>query len=114
MSWKFWQNRLPQGTKAPRLKEIPGPVGKYLIVTLGKDPDWVWSLKAVVQPREGRRDCFDVRVLDAVQAVQKKVIITGYSSLDEQPELILFEGWFDKPNMKVMEMEEKNISTLAT
>ena len=99
--------------KVYRLKEIPEPVGRYLVVKLGKDPDWVWTLKGLVQPREGRRGCFDVRVVDAAHAVQKKVIISGYASLDEHPELILFEGWYDKVNNMVMECTEKNISPLS-
>lgn len=112
MNWLFWQSRSNSGTNTFRLKEIPEPVGRYLVVKLGKDPDWVWTLKGVVQPREGRRGCFDVRVLDAAQALQKKAIISGYSSLDEHPDLILFEGWFDRIRKTVMELREISIPPL--
>lgn len=109
MSWKFWEKKADAeastGTKAaklPRPKELPFPVGKHLVVALGHDPDWVWGLKAVVRPREGGgKDAFDVRVFSDNDAVMKKVTVKNYHSLDDQGDLILFDGWFDKKTMEV-------------
>ncbi len=56
MAWKFWKRKREgeEATKArklPRPTNIPEPVGRYLVVNLGGEPDWVWRLKSVVRPR---------------------------------------------------------------
>ncbi|MFH1169496.1 MAG: hypothetical protein V1691_02255, partial [Chloroflexota bacterium] len=37
--------------KLPGPKEIPEMVGRYVVVNLKKEPDWVWSLRSVQRPR---------------------------------------------------------------
>ena len=108
MSWKFWEKKVeavaPAGTKAEKLpgpKEIPYPVGKHLVVSMGQDPDWVWQLKGVVRHRPESKDAFDVRVFSDSDAAMKKVPVKNYNSLDAHADLILFEGWFDKKSMDV-------------
>ena len=102
MSWKFWEkkgNGSPH--KLPGPKDIPYPVGRYLVVDKGQDPDWVWGLQGVVLPKEGTKDVFYVRVFSANDASMKKISVKNYHSLDEHPELVLFHGWFDKKTMEV-------------
>lgn len=113
MNWKFWKNNsVTEDTtqvKAPKLpgpKDIPEPVGRDLIVKLGKDPDWVWSLKSVLRQRQGEKDAYDVRVYNAYDASSKKVTVANFNSLDAHPELILFEGWFNK-KFRDVHIEEK-------
>ncbi|MDP2646997.1 MAG: hypothetical protein Q8P24_18830 [Desulfobacterales bacterium] len=107
MNWKIWQKKTddkPQETKIVKLhrpKGIPEPVGRFLVVYLKKDPDWVWKLMSVVRPRGAAKHAFDVRVFDENQTRSKKVDIRDYNSFDAHPELILFEGWYDKQSMKV-------------
>jgi len=115
MMWGFWKKELGKGEqskapmqKLPKPKSIPEPVGRYLVVNLGKNPDWVWHLKGVVRSRQESKDSYDVRVFDEAKAGQARVIVRDYTSLDEHPELILYEGWFDKRSMKV-EIEEKKM-----
>ena len=102
MSWKFWEKK-EEGAphKLPGPKEIPYPVGRNLVVEKGQDPDWVWALLGVVLPREGSKDAFDVRVFSANDAAVRKVSVKNYHSLDDHPELILFQGWFNKKTMEV-------------
>ena len=95
----FWK-------RGPKLKGIPELVGRHLAADLKKSPDWVWKLKGVVRQRGEGKDTFDVRVFDEAEVAAKKVTITDYASLDEHPELILYEGWFNKKSMQV-EIEEK-------
>jgi hypothetical protein len=101
MFWNKWikKNR-PSTPQRPKLKppaELPQPVGQYLVVNLGKDPDWVWELKAVVKPIEGdKKSARHFRVYDPVQAARQWVKIIDYHTLDEYPELILYEGNFDR------------------
>jgi hypothetical protein len=102
MSWNFWKKKSataePSQTKQeklPKPKDIPEPVGRYLVVDLGKDPDWVWQLRSVVRAQE-EKSRYDVRVFEESQTRSKGVRVQDYTSFDEHPELILFEGWYDK------------------
>ncbi len=110
---KFWERRPgkeePSAAKPEKLhgpREIPEEVGRYLVVKLNKNPDWVWRQKAVVRQREGRKGCYNFRVFDHVGAEAKKISIRDYTSLDEHPELVLYEGWFDK-NTHIAQVEER-------
>ena len=86
--------------KLPGPKDIPEVVGRHLVVSLKQNPDWVWKLRAVLRERN-TKDTFDFRVFDGVQTAAKKAAIKDYTSLDQYPELILFQGWFDKKGMQV-------------
>jgi len=113
MFWKSWKRGVgpqePTGRKAEKLpgpKDIPEVVGRHLVVRLNKNPDWVWNLRAVVRPREDSKSAFDVRVFEASEVAARKVHVKDFTSFDEHPELILFEGRFDKKSMEV-HVEEK-------
>lgn len=106
MSWQFWkkadaEGAAEKGGKLPKPKDINGIVGRKLVVDFSKDPDWVWSLKSVERPKTNEKSAFDVRVFNGNQALSKRVPIKDYNSLDDHPELILFEGWYDKRTAKV-------------
>jgi hypothetical protein len=98
MKLKFWQ-RQTADAKAPRPskpREIPDAIGRYLVVTLKHEPDWVWQLMFVSRQRNESAGGSDIVIYDPQQANQLGVHVTGYHSLAQQPSLILFEGWFDK------------------
>ncbi len=101
MFWNKWfkKNVLDPSQKS-RLKppiHLPHQVGRYLVVNLGKDPDWVWELKAVVTPVEGgKKSVRRFRVYDPVQSARQWIKISNYHSLDAYPGLVLYEGEFDK------------------
>jgi hypothetical protein len=91
MFWKKDKNALP-GPKG-----VPNPVGRDIVTKLGGNPEQVWNnFKAVIRPKEGGKDTFEVRVFDGAQAGSKKISVKDYNSLTEHPELILYEGWFNK------------------
>lgn len=96
----------PKAEKLPGPRDIPEPVARYLIVNQKKSPDWVWRLKAVVRKRPSGKNAFDVLVFDDAEAIAQKVKVRDYTSLDNQPDLILYKGWFDKDSKQV-ELEEK-------
>jgi hypothetical protein len=113
MFWKFWKKQRVTGTetkveKLPGPKEIPELAGRFLVNTKKKDPDWVWKLKSVVRKRPESKDAFDVRVFDESQAAQKGggVTVKDWNTLDEHPDLILYEGWFNKKTLEA-ELEER-------
>jgi len=114
MSWSFWKKKSAKvelseakEEKLSKPKDIPEPVGRYLVVYLGKNPDWVWELKSVVR-RQAEKQRYDVRVFDEIQA--RGVSVRDYTTLDEHPELILFEGWYDKKS-NTAHMQETLVPT---
>ena len=96
----------PKVEKLPGPKEIPELAGRYLVVQKKRDPDWVWKLRAVVRKSPKGKKVFDVRVFDDAQVAQKGVRINDWTTFDEHPDLILYEGWFDKESMGA-ELEER-------
>ena len=93
----FWKRKeIQEGEiKLPGPKGIPELAGRYMVVEEKKDPNWVWSLKGVVLPTK-KKKAFYCRVFDENQAAKAGVRVNDWSSLDDHPELILWEGYFDK------------------
>ena len=93
MFWKKDKNALP-GPKG-----VPNPVGRDIVSKLGGNPEQVWnSFKAVIRPKEGVKDTFEVRVFDGAQPLARNVSVKDYNSLKEHPELTLYEGWYNNKN----------------
>jgi hypothetical protein len=102
MNWKFWKmdnkndRRSNQGSsKLPKPKDLPNRVGIYLVRDLKLDPDWVWTLKGVVRPTTEKHN-FEIRIFDPKETVIRDAIVTDFNALDAFPEMILFEGCFNK------------------
>lgn len=108
MNWKFWRKQAegqgPGNDHEKRLskpKEIPEAVGRYLVVDLHEDPDSVWDLKIVERQQEQEGKVYDIRIFDPYKVGTQGMKITDYHSFDAHPELVLFEGWFDKKTRKL-------------
>ena len=100
MFWKKSKSGLP-GPKG-----LPNPVSREIVTELKGNPDRIWDFKAVIRPKEGEKDTFEVRVYDPAQAASQKVIVQDYNSLTEHPELILYEGWFNEKREAKMEKKQ--------
>jgi len=83
--------------KLPGPKDIPEPIGMYMVAELHNNPDWVWSLKGVIH-KVGKNG-FYCRVFDEVQTSKAGVKVKDWISLDAHPELILWEGYHDKETL---------------
>lgn len=107
MSWKFWQKNIADDKtkKLPKPKDLPSGVGRYIVVDLKHDPDWVWTLKSVSMSKEGSKTVSLIRIYDDTTARAKGVSVKNHPSLDEHPDIILFEGWYDKDTW-AMEIRE--------
>jgi len=92
--------------KLPGPKAIPGLVQNHLVAERKMDPDLVRILKAVVRESTNGQRAFNIRVFDESEALAKKVTVKDYTSLDEHPDLIIYEGSFDEASKRV-ELEEK-------
>ena len=93
--------------KLPKPRDIEQRIGGQLVLQKKQRPDTVWRLKSVHRPYPGNRDRFYFRVFDGVETVNKGVKVINYYSLDEHPELIVWEGWCDKETNQV-EFKDKN------
>ena len=85
-------------------------VQKHLVNNMQFDADLAHILKAVIRRKNGtslKSKSFDIRLFDEEDALANKVDIKNYLTLDEHPNLIIFEGWYDESTAKV-ELEERN------
>ena len=109
------ESEAPPQPKVEKMKveKLPGPrsieelVGRQIVVDLKQNPDWVWRLRSVVRRRADGKHRFDFRVFDEAQVAAKRVKVKDYTSFDNYPELILYQGWFDKVSMEVHFEEKK-------
>jgi len=90
-------------------KEIPGPVRNYLVAERKMDSDLVKLLKAV-EHKSTTGAGFNIRVFDDSEAIAKKVQVKDYTSLDEYPDLIIYDGQFDRGSKQVNLEEKKKIN----
>jgi hypothetical protein len=89
---------------------IPGFVQKHLVAERKMDPDLVKLLKALVRKGAIGETAFNIRVFDESEALAKKVQVKDYTSLDEYPDLIIYEGHFDEGSKQVKLDEKKKIN----
>jgi len=66
-----------------------------------------------MRPRSGGEKGFDVRIFAEYEVTANNIKIKDYTTLDQYPKLILFEGWFDNETKKV-ELEEKRTMPKVT
>ncbi|MGB9627385.1 MAG: hypothetical protein ACPL6D_01875 [Thermodesulfobacteriota bacterium] len=92
------------GLSGPR--EIPAIVQNYLVTEKKMDPDLVKLLKALVYKSNSGEKAFNIRIYDEADAVANKVQIKDYTTLDQHPHLILYEGVYDEGS-KYVKLEEK-------
>lgn len=96
--------------QATRVKRYTPSTGSPSSSEAEPGPDWVWKLKSVVRPRRGSKDACEFRVFDEAQVAAKGVTVKDYNSLDEHPDLILYQGWFDEKSGTVrIEREKGNL-----
>ena len=108
----FWNKKSEKEAekRLPGPKDIPGFVQNYLVAERKMNPDLVKLLKAVVRKGPTGETAFNIRVFDESEALAKKVQVKDYTSLDERPDLIIYEGWFDEGSKQVKLEEKKRVS----
>lgn len=82
--------------KLPGPEKLPIEITRYLTRILGHSPNWVQGLMYVEQPRAGNKNICDVRVFDELITTVNKVYVSNFNSLDDFPDMILFEGWLNR------------------
>jgi hypothetical protein len=108
----FWRKKsLAEETKAkadklPGPKLIPEPVRNYLVTQFDKAPALLAGFKSVIRKSTRAESTFDIRLFDETEAKVEDIVVKDYTSLDQFPELIFFEGWFNRKSRQV-ELHEK-------
>jgi hypothetical protein len=94
-------------------REIPGLVQGYLVSQIKMDADLVKLLKAVLSRGSNGNKATHIRVFDESEAHAKKVDVRDYTTLDEHPDITLFEGSFEEAAKQVT-LEEKKKGNFDT
>jgi hypothetical protein len=81
------------------IKEIPGAAWGHLVSVHNIDVDTLSNnIRCVEQEglMDGNKKVHFLRVFKVSEAVEKGVAITGWETFDTNPDLILFEGYWDE------------------
>lgn len=78
-------------------KLLPDPVRKYLVGQKA-NLECLYTVRALLR---GNGEASDIRLFDETEAMVREVTVKDYTSLDAHPELILWEGKFDKKGKNV-------------
>lgn len=116
MGWKFWERRNEQtggdgqagSGKLPKPNDMPQLIGQNLVTQKREDPDVVWGLKCALRPHPQSKTRFDFRVFNSDAAHNAGVDVVNYDSLETHPELVIYDGWYDKKSSKVEFIDREN------
>ena len=101
----------PKVEKLPGPRQIPGLVEKHLIAEYKMDANLARILKGVIRASSTGEGVFNIRVFDESEALAKKIRVKDYTSLDQHPDLTIYEGWFDEKSRRVKLEERKKVSS---
>lgn len=105
----FWKLKKEQ-ENLQKPQAIPSLVQKHLVTERKLSFDLVALLKAVIRNRIPGEIEFDIRIFDESEALAQKVQVISYSTLDEHPDLTLYEGWFNEVSLQVELQEKKKVN----
>jgi len=94
----------------PGPRKIAGIVEKYLITEYKWDPALMGIINMVVRKSPKAEKAFDCRIFDLSEAEATGLKVKDFTSLDDHPALIFYEGWFDEGAKRVELTEKKNIN----
>lgn len=94
--------------KLPAPKEIPTLVQNHLVTKMKMQADLARLLKAAI--RRNGESAFNIRIFDDSEAAAKRIEVKDYTSLDEHPDLTLYEGVFDEGAKQVNLAEKKTVN----
>jgi hypothetical protein len=107
----FWHKKSTAvEEKLRRPQVIPGLVQRQLATQWKINSDLAQLLKAVVRKSDTHEKANDIRIFYENETLAKKVQVNDYTTLDEHPDLILYEGWFNEASKQVELQEKKNIN----
>jgi len=99
----------PKSGKLPGPQGIPALVAKTLTTKLKMNADLVPILKAVVRKRSNGDKAFDVRIFDESEAAAMQLTVKDYLTLEQNSELIIYDGWYDEASKQVSLEQKKKM-----
>lgn len=109
MFWKKSKKDTDAAEKLSKPREIPASVQKYLIDSKKMEGYLVPLLKSVVSKADKAGTALEIRIFDEADALARKINVTDYNTLDEHPELIIYEGSYDDIANKIDLIEHKKV-----
>jgi hypothetical protein len=98
-----------KGDKLPGPRLLPGFVQKYLVERYSMDSGLANIIMGVRHPRPESEGISDCRIFDNSEAEALGLKVHDFDSLNDRPDLILFEGWFDEHSKKVDLTEKRTM-----
>ncbi len=99
----FWKKKSPEekakGEKKKReeVKKIEGGLWGYMVKQQGIVVDVLQNLRRVEYEAEvGGKPVVMVRIFNPATADEKGIDVKDYKSLDSQPDLVLYEGYYQQ------------------
>jgi hypothetical protein len=106
----FWDKKsTKEEGKLSGPKPIPGLVQNYLVADRKMEPNLVKLLKTV-ERKSSNDGTFAIRVFDDSEAIAMKAQVKDYTTLDECPDLVIYEGWYDEKAKQVQLEEKKKVN----
>lgn len=109
----LWGKKKTGDEKKERLsgpREIPVIIQNYLITEKKMDPDLVKLLKALIYKSSSDEKVNSIHIFDEADAVAKKINVKDYTTLDQHPDLIIYEGTFNEDSKQVKLEEKKSFN----
>jgi hypothetical protein len=97
----FWKRKDDQGPKLPGPKDIPDMVKKSPEFAQKIESGTIPFLKILVKNKEKEDKAFDFRIYDPADAEARLITIKNYTTLDEQQDMIIADGWYNDASKKV-------------
>ena len=107
----FWGKKsVKEEGKLAGPQALPDLIQKNLASEWKMLSDLVRFLKALLRKNPGGEKGFHVRIFDESEAKAKRVEVKDYTSLDEHPDLIIYEGQFEEGARQVNLEEKKKVT----
>ncbi len=108
----FW-NKKPKAGDVKQLGPavIPDMVQRYLIAEKKVDASLVPLLKSVIQRGADARAAYSIRIYDESDAMARKIDVKNYLSLDQHPDLVLYDGSVNEAAKQVTLEEHRKVSS---
>jgi hypothetical protein len=90
-------------------RRISGLVEKKLITEYKWDPALMGIINMVLQKNSKGERAYNYRIFDTSEVEARGLKIMDYTSLDENPDLVLYEGWYDDASKQIELIEKKKI-----
>ncbi|MCX7966671.1 MAG: hypothetical protein N2596_08615 [Syntrophorhabdaceae bacterium] len=104
----FWfKKSIEKKGKLSKPEELPSIVQNYLANEKKIDANIVTLLRMVKIKDDTEEGLFHIRIFDNSDALAKDIEVHNYRSLDDHPDLIIFEGVFNQKT-KDVNLEQKN------